>query len=678
MFNYSKIPRNLYRTSMNYARAIANKYKGIIVYITEKTNSLSQLFSVNEKSLSESIDVKQSLYVIAKKDTSNITPHLSGFNLNNSIKDNFYYQDRRDNVTHKSLLSGFNLNNSIKDNFYYQDRRDNVTYKSLLSGFNTEVKGVSSVTNGIAVVDQNSIVVTALFMVSASNTEVFGTEASFSGITAVISNKVVTLNTITSGSNTESSGLSSNSLGITNIPIDTIPYLLSLSGSNTERAGLSSDSPTINRSPEDTIPYLLSLSGSNTESFGLSSVDLDITLAPSDISLNNFHLSGSNTEILSAYSLGDNIVIPEIENAYPKNSLSGINLLYSNLSTGNSLISSRNHQHVEDVYPKNSLSGINLLYSNLSTGNSLISSRNHQHVEDVYPKNSLSGINLLYSNLSTGNSLISSRNHQHVEDVYPKNSLSLIYSLSGNYLVRPIRYSDPDADAYISAVETQDGQPLEIGVKNSITEFVAELKKAGLWGSISDCLILAGAKTLNGALIPLKGPNPTPSGFNSLNYNRKFLKGNGTAFLNLNRINNFYSTTSHHILVFKSDLSTNNQYVFGDGFGTSDRFINILSNGQTQHRNTSVFIPTGNWGNGIFGVNRASSTAYSVRFVSGTQTISRNVATTPSKPLFLFKAGNSAASNAGISFYSQGASLDLVAYQNIVNRLIYNLNAYTA
>jgi hypothetical protein len=688
MFNYPKIARNLYRTCMNYVQIINSGIKDIVVYVFEQASSLNSLFGYNESSLADSNDSKQKLYTLAKKDEVNFKPSLSGFNLDSSLRD-----------------------------IYYINPKDDISHRSILSGSNTDVPNITATQDGITWVDLNNVAVTTTFLVSATNTEVTGTVATFSGITAIVENLISTLNTITSASNTESSGVSSDNKGITRVPIDTVPYLLALTGSNTESKELSSDGDNLVRVPIDTISYFLALTGSNTESPSLSSdgdnlvrVPIDtisyflaltgsntespslssdgdnLVRVPIDTIIPSFLLSTFNTETSGVYSLSAGITIQPIENGYPVASLSGFNILYPNLSTGNELVSSKNFQLIENGYPFISLSGFNILYPNLSTGNELVSSKNFQPIENGYPVASLSGFNILYPNLSTGNELVSSKNFQVVENGYPSINLTGIVSLSSNFLVQPIRYSDPDAHTYLAAVSAIDGQNLEIGIRNSITEFVAELKKVNLWDSITDCLILMGSRTLAGSLIPLKGVPPTPSGFNDSNYNRKRLKGNGTGFLNLNRFNNFYNRISHHVVIYKTEISTPSPgYLFGDGFGTLQPFINISTTGVNQHRNASAFSPTGNNESrlGFFGINRFQNNNYQFRFnnpnpTTLTSPTRGSATTTADRNLFLFKAGESGTpSNTGISFYSQGSSLDLALYQTLVDRLIYHLNAYT-
>lgn len=72
---------------------------------------------------------------------------------------------------------------------------------------------------------------------------------------------------------------------------------------------------------------------------------------------------------------------------------------------------------------------------------------------------------------------------------------------------------DADALAYITAVETADGQSLEYGVKTAINSFIVGCKVDGIWNAIKSSAILAGARTLTGALVPLKGTAPTNFNF---------------------------------------------------------------------------------------------------------------------------------------------------------------------
>ncbi|MCP4832791.1 MAG: hypothetical protein GY886_11325, partial [Gammaproteobacteria bacterium] len=67
---------------------------------------------------------------------------------------------------------------------------------------------------------------------------------------------------------------------------------------------------------------------------------------------------------------------------------------------------------------------------------------------------------------------------------------------------------DSDASTYIDAVEATDGQALETGVRVAINDFVLGCKQDGIWNAIKASCILAGARTLDGALVPLTGTAP--------------------------------------------------------------------------------------------------------------------------------------------------------------------------
>jgi hypothetical protein len=101
-----------------------------------------------------------------------------------------------------------------------------------------------------------------------------------------------------------------------------------------------------------------------------------------------------------------------------------------------------------------------------------------------------------------------------------------------------------------SSVEAADGQALETATRMAINSFVKGCKADGIWPAIKASCILAGARTLTGALIPLVGSAPTNNGFIGIgtDYVRKTgLVGNGsTKYLDSNRANNADPQNSNH------------------------------------------------------------------------------------------------------------------------------------
>ncbi len=244
--------------------------------------------------------------------------------------------------------------------------------------------------------------------------------------------------------------------------------------------------------------------------------------------------------------------------------------------------------------------------------------------------------------------------------------------------------TDSDALSYINAVEISDGQSLEIGVKNAIFRFVAECKFNNLWTKIAHCLLLAGPRQLNSLFIPLKGTTPTNNGFVGSNYNRKTLQGNGSSFLELNVNNNDFVNNNHHIAIHKTISTGSTAFIFGDTDQATES-ISMMSNGSSRHRNVQLVTPSGGVGGesyGFFAISRIiNNSQYVTRHKGVSQTSPfRLIQTTTTRPLTLFKAGPSV-TTAGISFYSQGTSItttELPIYEQIVNKLIYDVQAYSA
>ena len=112
---------------------------------------------------------------------------------------------------------------------------------------------------------------------------------------------------------------------------------------------------------------------------------------------------------------------------------------------------------------------------------------------------------------------------------------------------------DADAQAYVNAVEVADGQRIEDPVRFAINNFVIGCKADGIWSAIKASCILAGARTLAGALVPLVGTAPTRFGTGAgWLYNRKTgLKGNGTDnYINSDRSNGVDPQDNIHLSAY--------------------------------------------------------------------------------------------------------------------------------
>ena len=238
---------------------------------------------------------------------------------------------------------------------------------------------------------------------------------------------------------------------------------------------------------------------------------------------------------------------------------------------------------------------------------------------------------------------------------------------------------DPDAAAYIAAVEAADTQALEPAVRAAINDFVVGCKADGIWGAIKASCILAGARTLTGALVPLVGAAPTNVGglFVSGDYNRKTgLKGNqNDKRLNSNRNNNADPQDSQHLAAYMTELGRDRLMGSGSSEGASTLGISRTSFGQvTRSRNSSLASGIGSVGIGFIGKSRSSSSDVVLRDSSGQVTRPLSSQTPENATIEVFRGGT-AATEARIAFYSIGESLDLALLDARVTALI---NAFDA
>ena len=247
---------------------------------------------------------------------------------------------------------------------------------------------------------------------------------------------------------------------------------------------------------------------------------------------------------------------------------------------------------------------------------------------------------------------------------------------------------DPDAAAYIAAVEAADSNTLEDGVKTAIDAFVVGCKADGIWSAIKASCILAGARTVAGALVPLVStmPTPTNNNFVSGDYNRKTgLKGNGTnKYLMSGRNNNADPQNSQHLSVYVSTATTAvggfpNYIGCGIGGSGSSCIGRLLTNGNLFIRSRSSASVNRTSVTGFLGISRSLSASYISR-VSSTDTTHTQASATPvNATLGVFQDGSNPTgttyNDGAIAFYSIGESLTLSLLDSRVTTLI---NAYAA
>ena len=267
--------------------------------------------------------------------------------------------------------------------------------------------------------------------------------------------------------------------------------------------------------------------------------------------------------------------------------------------------------------------------------------------------------------------------------------LGVVSSAVGN-VSRPSY--DSDAQAYIDAVETADGQALETEVKEAYNNFFVSLKDDGLFSDLSACCLLLGARTIAGALTPLVSsmPSPTNNNFVSGNYSRTTgLKGDAsTKYIDTGLAANSDGQNDFHLSVYETEVH-NNGTATGGIIGYTD---NTLYNNAAQiiYKYNALFIQRAKDSNsiqlsrgtttGFSGIVRNSSSAFDYRYPSGTGSITATSSATPSDNMYVFannRPGTGAFlfSNGRLTFYSFGAAVTLANLDSRVSTLVSEIGA---
>jgi len=254
---------------------------------------------------------------------------------------------------------------------------------------------------------------------------------------------------------------------------------------------------------------------------------------------------------------------------------------------------------------------------------------------------------------------------------------------------------DPDAAAYITNVESADlaaGQSggLEDEVKLAIHDFVKDCKNDGIWPALKASCILAGAKTLAGALVPLVGTTPINTGFVDADYNRETgLKGatDTAKYLNTNRNNNADPQNNFHLSVFVSEAatSTSTNYPTYIGGGTSNIGSSVIgrqnNNGTLElrsHSNATSSPADIGASTGLIAHSRSAAASFTYRASGASASVNQTSQSPRNVLIYLFsdiEALSPTRSNARLAFYSIGESLDLTALDTRVSALITAIGA---
>lgn len=247
---------------------------------------------------------------------------------------------------------------------------------------------------------------------------------------------------------------------------------------------------------------------------------------------------------------------------------------------------------------------------------------------------------------------------------------------------------DPDAISYISAVEFADGQNLEQPIKDAIINFVVGCKIDGTWPLIKSSCIMMGARTINGALVPLVGPSPTPYNFVSGDYNRK----TGLRATSNNSTNNKYVDTNYNATNISQDnisvgvgvseiTSSNGAYI--DAGRNTGGSTNISNGGGLLTRCRTSGAKVAGHGSiavtGFLGLSRNSSDFYTFRYNKGNTIVAQTSETPGSYNFYLYRFSIPVYdyNNGRMYFYYVGNALNMDRLEYRLSTLYNTINNLT-
>jgi len=246
--------------------------------------------------------------------------------------------------------------------------------------------------------------------------------------------------------------------------------------------------------------------------------------------------------------------------------------------------------------------------------------------------------------------------------------------------------SEPEVKTYIDAVEAADGELIEFGVANAVNEFVRGCKNDNIWEAIKASCILAGARTLGGALVPLTGTAPTNNNFVSADYNRKTgligngHEGSGNKIINSNRAHTADPKGNRHIAVYRTQTTFpgNSQVLFqgGEFYSSYTRMVHNQNNLYTEAFVTkslfvggSVNLTLGNYsGSHLIGLARPDESTVIARRGNFSTTYSNTpVSSGSNSTSYTF---GPTGGDYRLKFYSIGEFLDLTKLDTRVTTLM--------
>ena len=260
-------------------------------------------------------------------------------------------------------------------------------------------------------------------------------------------------------------------------------------------------------------------------------------------------------------------------------------------------------------------------------------------------------------------------------------------------LLRPLATFDPDAAAYLRAVEAADGQALETPVKRAVDDFFRGTKADGTFSALKAACLLCGARTLTGALVPLAGDAPTnvADGFVSGDYTRggatPGLKGDGTSYLDSNYAFPAGLQDDMHISGYVLEQPVALSGFFSASYVSPGSFLNITLNSYATEAVAVLARPpfsgvasiTVADANGFIGASRSDASTVDIRADSTQEADASSSSGVTALNQYIFARNSAGTANnfftARVAFYSLGEATDLALLDARVTALVTAIGA---
>ena len=214
-----------------------------------------------------------------------------------------------------------------------------------------------------------------------------------------------------------------------------------------------------------------------------------------------------------------------------------------------------------------------------------------------------------------------------------------------NYPPSGVTY-DADVQAWIDG-RAAASDPVPTAYANAVNQYVLDLKAiSGHWATITQLCVFAGATTVAGGLVPLKGLTPTHSNLVAGDFNlRTGVKGNTTdkQITTGYAGSDFSQNDVHQYTLVTAAPSNATSPLFGFG-GTASGALSMLWNlNSRNHSSTSDSLSSTSLGG--YGMSRSSSGSYQRMLADATSTITRSSASPQNRSLLVLARSQSVNNN---------------------------------